>query len=68
MSKKVVIIEYEDYKAINVLLHDARINLEKTEDSYFKLKVQRKIEEVETILNNPDWLLWIYSKNLKPLK
>ena len=54
MSKKVVIIEYEDYKAINVLLHDARINLEKTEDYYFKLKVQRKIEEVETILNNPD--------------
>lgn len=54
MSKKVVIIKSEDFKTIKVLLHDAQINLEKTEDSYFKMEVQRKIEEVKTILNNPD--------------
>lgn len=54
MCKKVVIIEYEDFKAITVLLHDARINLEKTKDSFFKMEVQRRIEEVESILTNSD--------------
>ena len=54
MSKKVVIIEYQDFKSIEVLLHDALNKLKKTEDSYLKMQVQRKVEEVESILNISD--------------
>lgn len=54
MSKKVVIIEFDDFKAMKSLLLCAQIDLEKIENSFFKAEVRRRIKEVQAILDNSD--------------
>lgn len=48
--KTVVLLETDELRALQALLHDAKINLDKCDVSYCLGEAQRKIEEAIEIL------------------
>ena len=50
--KTVVLLEIDELRTLQVLLHDAKINLDKCDASFCLGEAQRKIEEAIEILNN----------------
>lgn len=53
--KTVVLLETDELRTLKVLLHDAKVNLDKWCDVSFCLgEAQRKIEEAIEILNNEE--------------
>jgi hypothetical protein len=50
--KTVVLLETDELRTLQVLLHDAKINLDKCDFSFFLGEAQRKIEEAIEILND----------------
>ena len=48
--KTVVLLEADELIALQALLHDAKINLDKCDVSYFLGEAQRKIEEAIEIV------------------
>jgi hypothetical protein len=49
--KTVILLETDELKILRVLLHDAKINLDKCDVSFRLGEAQRKIEEAIKILN-----------------
>lgn len=52
--RKVVVLEYDEYKTIKMCLSKAKYNLGKIEDSYFKMEAEREIEEAEKFFESVD--------------
>ena len=50
--KTVVLLETDELRTLQVLLHDAKINLDKCDVSFCLGEAQRKIEEAIEILND----------------
>lgn len=50
--KTVVLLETDELKTLQVLLHDAKINLDNCDTSFDLGEAQRKIEEAIEILND----------------
>lgn len=50
--KTVVLLETDELRTLQVLLHDAKINLDKYDASFCLREARRKIEEAIEILND----------------
>ena len=50
--KTVVLLEADELKTLQILLHDAKINLDKCDASFCLGEAQRKIKEAIEILND----------------
>ena len=50
--KTVVLLETDELRALQVLLHDAKINLDMCDASFRVVEAQRKIEEAIEILTD----------------
>lgn len=54
MPKKVVMIDADEFDAINICLAHIRLDLNKIPDSHFKNEVERRVNQIEEILSLDD--------------
>ena len=54
MPKKVVIIDAEDFRAIDICLSNIEVDLDRIPDSHFKNEVERRIKQIRQILSEED--------------
>lgn len=54
MPKKVVIIDAEEFRAIDICLTHIKLDLDKIPDSHFKNEVERRVNQIKQILSEED--------------
>ncbi len=54
MPKKVVILDADEFTAIDICLTNIKVDLNRIPDSHFKNEIERRIRQIEQILSDDE--------------